>query len=153
MFSTPRPTVRQSALMARADTLILPWLLCVGCLDDGARDLDAFLVDPVYLASQQDAASPPDAAGPDAGGQCSTPGMELGRHVRFENQSAQSVTLIWVMADCREQRWFEMPPGASLEQDTFIGHVWRARLANGLQVFEVRIAEDTPPVVSVGGPQ
>jgi hypothetical protein len=122
-----------------------------GCLDDHARPLDEF------QASLPDAeGSGPDfGVQPDMGPQpCSDPGFLPPKHVRFVNQATLTLTLLWVDPMCLEHEWASLMPAGALEQDTFVGHVWRTRDPRSHhRVQDVRVTDQTPDVVVLEGPQ
>jgi hypothetical protein len=123
-----------------------------GCLDDEARPLDDFLDDSQYVQGLPDAALP-DVGFADPGPeQCSDPGFLPGKHVRFENRTPIPLALFWVKPECAEQPWATILPGLSLDQDTFVGHVWRVRTQEDRRVFEIRITDTTPDVIALEAP-
>lgn len=122
--------------------------LLAGCLDDGARDLDAFLSDPAYLESVKD-----DPSGPDLGPPlCSEVGNGASWRGNFLNQTMDTLAILWVRPDCGEDTMAQLPPGGSYPVNSFVGHVWRARNTDGVTVFQVKLADTTPPdlVLEVG---
>ena len=115
--------------------------LLTGCLDDGARDLDAFLSDPQYLESIKGEPSGPDLGPP----LCSEVGNGASWQGSFRNQTMDTLDILWVRPDCGEDTMAQLPPGGSYAVNSFVGHVWRARNTEGVTVFQVKLADATPP--------
>lgn len=63
-------------------------------------------------------------------GQCSPQSKEPAS-LLFENRSgASTYNIYWVNYGCVEVYYLTVAPGQSMEQSTFVGHVWRARDAS-----------------------
>lgn len=52
-------------------------------------------------------------------------------HVRFDNQSDQSVTLFWIDTKGRQAPYGTLDPGESKRQHTYAGHAWFVRAEDG----------------------
>lgn len=127
-------------------TFLAAWMasLLAGCLDDGARDLDAFLSDPAYLESikgEVDAA----AVGPLL---CSEVGNGAPWQGSFQSKADVPLGISWVRPDCGEDTLAQLEPGATYTFTSSIGQVWRARTLSGDLVYQVKLT-DTSPVLLV----
>lgn len=64
------------------------------------------------------------------------------RTVRFVNRcSSEPVDVYWVDNNCQEVHYFELAPGQSRMQSSYVGHLWRIRNADTDELLK-----DTGPI-------
>ena len=70
-------------------------------------------------------------------------------HVRFVNQLTQEVECFWIAGDGTHKSYGKIKPGATSTQNTYVGHMWLIKDANGgsLCSFEARL-DDTEVLIS-----
>ena len=108
--------------------------LLTGCIDpEKGRSYDEFLAD--YRARGFDAGpvDPVDMEqdAPPAVERCSVNGGAAVT-VEFVNDTSADADLYWVDPECERFRYASLAVGATHEQSTFVGHVWRLYVGNAV---------------------
>ena len=69
------------------------------------------------------------------------------------NQTKDPIIVYWLDFEGKQQKWFDLAPGQTAKQDTYVGHLWLVTKANGrcLRIFaaapgEFVISEPQSPV-------
>ena len=71
--------------------------------------------------------------------------------VTFENRSGSAVNIYWIDYQGAEQFYFDLLPGQSKPQDTYVTHVWCARDSISNEPLLTVVATQTGQIVTVVG--
>lgn len=154
----PRPpgtqALQQRPLLSRVLGALAAGALAAGCLGEG-RPLEEYLRDYERYQPADAGSGTPDAGSAPADGGGSAPVCSRydsrSTWVRFANRyTDRSVRYLWVDWNCREVLYRTLGPGQQVDQQTYVGHVWRVRSADGELLREhVAALSSTPVVVEV----
>lgn len=118
-------------MRAFTSVALVPLLLLSGCIDPAeGRPYEEFLAEYRALGFDVGPVDPEDLGRDTAppAERCSVNGAAV--VVEFVNGTATAGDLYWIDPDCERFRYASLAAGASHEQSTFEGHVWRLYSGN-----------------------
>src|SRR5687768_6019183 len=68
----------------------------------------------------------------------------------LNNQTKDPLIVYWLDFEGKRQRWFDLAPGKTAKQDTYVGHLWLVTKLNGQCL---RIFAAAPGELVIGAPQ